>query len=177
MVYLLLYDPLLVELYKQGKGYKLSHKYRPNLYLDNYVEKELHVPVTAFMDDTSYIMHNKKDMEFQLKLTNSFYTLNNILVNKTKSEILIKERQKSTTNPREITFLFGNQTITLPYPKYNDSAQFLGVWVNFSKSQNFVIKQTRDIIAKITTSLRSKLIMDKQLLFIELRMGQVRLGN
>src|SRR6266496_3336483 len=166
MVYLLLYDPLLVELYKQGKGYKLSHKYRPNLYLDNYVEKEIHVPVTAFMDDTSYITHNKKDMEFQLKLTDSFYMLNNILVNKTKSEILIKENQKSTTNPHEITFLFGNQTITLSYPKYNDSARFLGIWVNLSKSQSFVIKQVRNIVAEVTTSLRSKLITDKQLLYI-----------
>src|SRR6266498_5164725 len=114
------------------------------------------------MDDTSYITHNKNDMEFQLKLTDSFYTLNNILVNKTKSEILIKERRKSTTNPHEITFSFGNQTIILPYLKYNDFARFLGVWINLSKSRNFIIKQARDIVAEITTSLRSKLITDKQ---------------
>ena len=81
---------------------------------------------------TWMIQHNKENMELQLAKADSFYKLNNILVNKTKSEILIKECNKRTEESDEndsemITFNFGNSEVKLSYPTQNQSARFLGV--------------------------------------------------
>jgi len=110
-------------------------------------------------------------MESQLAKADSFYKLNNILVNKSKSEILIKEcnrrNEEIDKNDSEmITFNFGNSEVKLPYPTQNQSARFLGVWLNLSKQRKYVLMQAKDIVKEVVTSLKKKRVTDKQLLYI-----------
>jgi len=110
-------------------------------------------------------------MKLQLVKADSFYKLNNILVNKTKSEILIKEcnkrNEESDENDSEmITFNFGSSEVRLLYPTQNQSIRFLGVWLNLSKQRKYVLMQAKDIVKEVVTSLKKKRVTDKQLLYI-----------
>ncbi len=55
-----------------NKGYTLTHRYKPNVYIEHYVSNEIHIPILAYIDDTSYITHNKENMELQLAKADSF---------------------------------------------------------------------------------------------------------
>ena len=74
---------------------------KPNLYFNNIVEEEIHVLVVTYMDDTSYIIYTKEDMKDQLFLADSYYNLNNILVNKTKLVILMNKNKKKTQDQKK----------------------------------------------------------------------------
>src|SRR6266496_5715296 len=48
----------------------------------------------AFMDDTQWLTDSKNKLERILKIADSFYTLNDIQVNKDKSELVIRLKKK-----------------------------------------------------------------------------------
>ena len=101
LLWCIYYDTLLVEIQKINIGYNLSHTFKTNVYNDTFNRIEKNIPIMAYMDDTSYITSNMENLEKMLTKADSFYDLNNIIVNKEKSEILIrhnkyeKEKEKS----------------------------------------------------------------------------------
>ena len=83
------YDPLLCEIEKSGLGYKLEEKYKKNIYDRLYQEDTFMIGSIAFMDDTQWLTDSKNKLERILNIADSFYTLNDIQVNKDKSELVI----------------------------------------------------------------------------------------
>src|SRR6266496_3606472 len=88
------YDPLLCEIEKSGLGYKLEEKYKKNIYDCLYQEDTFTIGSIAFMDDTQWLTDSKNKLERILNIADSFYTLNDIQVNKDKSELVIRLKKK-----------------------------------------------------------------------------------
>jgi hypothetical protein len=51
---------------------------------------EIRIPVMAYMDDINFLMNDKEEMEKILDIADEFHDLNDIQINKEKSELLLR---------------------------------------------------------------------------------------
>jgi hypothetical protein len=116
------------------------------------------------MDDTSWITNNKENLQQILNIADSFYTLNNIQVNKSKSELLLLLPNQQT--PDTIQLKFGNENISINPTPRSESIRILGVWFNTNNSRKYVKKQAYTEVSSICNTISKKLITDKHLLYI-----------
>ena len=89
LLWCIYYDPLLCEIEKRKLGYIISYSYRQNVYSDNLTSLQHTSSSLAFMDDTTWIAPSQYNLESILSIADDFNSLNNILVNKSKSELLV----------------------------------------------------------------------------------------
>ncbi|CAB5359699.1 unnamed protein product [Rhizophagus irregularis] len=136
LLWIIFYDPLLDRLRKSDLGFKISAKEQLDIYEGLTRDKQLRFPACGYMDDTSFLTNSKLDMERILKIADSFYTLNDIKINKKKSALLIRFKEKKKLK-NEINLQFGNEEIGIQPIQHNGSERFLGVWINmYNKSQH-----------------------------------------
>ncbi len=164
LLWCIYYDPLLAEVESRGLGYKLSHSYKQNLYDNNHKTLQVHNSTLAFMDDTTWLTTSQNNLESILSIADDFYTLNNIQVNKTKSELIVNIPGELT--PDEITLSFGAEPIIIRPAHKQESVRTLGVWVNFNNNRQFILTQAKDEVVAMCNTLRKKLLTDKQLLYL-----------
>src|SRR5215213_437953 len=166
LLWCIYYDPLLCEIEHQELGYNLTHHYRQNIYSTQEEYLSMCVGDLAFMDDTTWITETKDSLETILEIADDFYILNNIKVNKDKSELLVHDPKDAQLNKNPITLNFGNDQIIITPKLYNESARILGVWVNLDGNKKYVIQQMYDEVTKLCLILKRKPITDKQLLYL-----------
>ena len=124
LLWCIYYDPLLAEVESRGLGYKLSHSYKQNLYDNNHTTLQVHNSTLAFMDDTTWLTTSQNNLESILAIADDFYTLNNIQVNKTKSELIVNIPGELT--PDEVTLSFGSDPIIIKPAHKQESVRTLG---------------------------------------------------
>ncbi|GBC20729.2 hypothetical protein GLOIN_2v1479662 [Rhizophagus irregularis DAOM 181602=DAOM 197198] len=166
LLWIIYYDPLLSKIKNSGLGYNIDGKRVLNLY-ENIDEKvELNFPGLSYMDDTNFLSENKADLEKILEIADSFYNINDIKINKEKSELLWKT--KKGHNMSEIVKIkFGNKDLIIKPADKKGSVRILGVWFNAYNRREHVIAQIREEVRNCceTMILRKKL-SDKQMSFI-----------
>ena len=97
----------------------MSHTYKPNLYQTTTNTVEHTISTLAYMDNTSWIAPNKNNMEIILGITDSFNELNNIKVNKDKSELLM--HQPKVPYQQALMLNFGNETVNIKPARRTES--------------------------------------------------------
>jgi hypothetical protein len=119
------------------------------------------------MDDTNLFSNNQQELEEILQIADDFYNLNDIQINKDKSELLLRKSNHSFTYSEKIKIKFGHQFVNItPTPK-NSSIRVLGVWFNAFNKRDFIIKQAQDEIRNLSNNiLKTKVITDKQSSYI-----------
>ena len=146
-------------------GYDLDHEYLTNIYSTRSTYEAINTSNIAFMDDTTWIAESKNYMEEILTIADDFYTLNSIKVNKDKSVLLKYEPDKADDNSH-IDLSFGNEVILIRPNAYKESTRFLGIWINLASDRRFIIEQAKDEVTQFCTTLKTKRITDKQLLYL-----------
>jgi hypothetical protein len=116
------------------------------------------------MDDTSWIAPSQHNLERILAIADDFNILNNIKVNKSKSELLMNI--PGQPYEKDLSLAFGTETIDIQPARRSESIRILGVWVNLNKECKFVINQARDEVFNMCETLKRKKITDKQLLYL-----------
>ena len=100
----------------------------------------------AYMDDTTWIGNNKKNLEKQLTIADSFNRYNGIRVNASKSKILVLNSKE----PLDNKFIKYGKHESIIYPeKDGTSVRFLGVWISNKFNKNFVLNQTLKDVTQI----------------------------
>jgi hypothetical protein len=103
-------------------------------------------------------------MEKILGIADEFYDLNDIQINKEKSELLL--RSSNQDYGKQINIKFGCQHIKIrPTPK-NDSIRVLGVWFNAFHKKSFVLNQVKTEIRNVCNVISRKRITDKHIKYI-----------
>jgi len=129
------YDPLISTIQKKFMGYSSTIPTTP--------PKTINTSVMAYMDDALWIAPDKQTLTEILDTATSFYKLNNIKVNPTKSFLLTNSR----TTPHSVVF---DDTKITALPS-NSPLKYLGTWFTLNKTHNQVQK---NIIAEIQTNLK-----------------------
>jgi hypothetical protein len=87
---------------------------------------------------------SQHNLEHILSIADSFNILNNIKVNKEKSELLVNSPDVDNNDKEQVVtpidLVFGNITVKIQPAQKGESIRFLGVWINLKKKHNFVVQ-------------------------------------
>src|ERR1044072_6945150 len=164
LLWCIYYDPLLKEIESRNLGYQITHSYQQHLYDTTCTVLSTHNSASAYMDDTTWVTPSKTNLELILEIADDFYKLNNIKVNKTKSELIVNIPNEDI--PQEITLSFGNETVVISPAQRNESIRTLGVWINFDNNRSFIKQQALDEVRSMCNIIKRKRLTDKQLLYL-----------
>ena len=142
----------------------MEHTYKNNVYSDEITTIKYTIGDQVYMDDSTWLANKKETLEQILEIADQFFTLNNIKVNKDKSELLVSSPSYNTSQP--ISIKFGHENISLLPKNYTEVARILGVWINLDGSKKFVIKQMKDEVISFRNTIKYKWITDKQMLYL-----------
>jgi len=119
------------------------------------------------MDDTTFLANDQITLEKILDIANSFYNLNDIMINKDKSELIFRTDNKLFDDKLVFDIKFGEDKIRIkPTPSY-DAIRILGVWFNAYDSKKYVYHQIkREIKQFYERILKKRLITDKILTYL-----------
>src|SRR4051812_14798447 len=115
----------------------------------------------AYMDDTVWIANTKEHMQQMTKVAESFFELNLITINTSKSDLIVL----NSIHDREAnTIDFVNSTLVPHEPEI--AIRYLGIWISEDGKKKVQIEKLTDNIIKMTNILRGKRLTDKQLRYI-----------
>jgi hypothetical protein len=90
LLWCIYYNPLLCRLQRTNLGYEISSNKIIDLYNEKCEKILINISSLAYMDDTNIISNNKTNLEEMLNILNDYNVLNDIQINKEKSELLLK---------------------------------------------------------------------------------------
>jgi hypothetical protein len=159
MVYTVYYDPLLCYLQNLNTGYEVKANKILNVYESEFEQQSISIPCMAYMNDTNIISNKLEDLEKMLISVNEFNLINDIQINKEKSELLLRLNNKD--NIKKLKISFGNQEVEISPIPHNQSLLILGVWFNAYNKNDFVYNQIKNEIFYFSNLMKKKKITDK----------------
>ncbi|CAB4384488.1 unnamed protein product [Rhizophagus irregularis] len=165
LLWCIYYDPLLCQLQQNNLGYEISAEYTQDIYVEK-IKESIIFPGKAYMDDTTIIAKNQTQLENMLAIADDFYTLNDIKINKEKSELLLKIEDKFFNYDIDIDIKFGTNIMKIKPKQPNESIRILGVWFNIKDDKNFVIQQVKAEVKKLCETIKKKKLTDKQMQYV-----------
>ncbi|GES86412.1 ribonuclease H-like domain-containing protein [Rhizophagus clarus] len=128
------------------------------------------IPVMAYMDDTQWITDEKHKLEKMLYIADSFYRLNDIQINKDKSELMMrakKRRHRYSHNYNDkILIQFGRDHINIKAKHPCEPTRILGVHFNIENDNRYLISKIKTEVDHLTNLMYKKKITDKHILYI-----------
>src|SRR6266498_445220 len=102
-------------------------------------------------------------MESILSIADSFFILNNILINDDKAIFLTNDQLPES---REAQFILPHRCLTIKAHPVHVTERVLGVWITLQRSDKFIIQQLKQEISQVCNTLKYKKVTDKQLLYV-----------
>jgi hypothetical protein len=164
LLWCIYYDPLLCRIQKLNMGYEISGKKIIDIYNNIHEEKRINVACMAYMDDTDIILDNKEKVENILRYVNEFNNLNDIQINKEKTEILLRKNDKKDV--KKLVLEFGDKMIEITPIKKDQSLRILGVWFNAYNKKDFVLNQVKKEVQNFCELLKRRRVTDKHLAYL-----------
>ncbi|GES99352.1 hypothetical protein GLOIN_2v1777499 [Rhizophagus clarus] len=164
------YDPLLAKINKHSLGYTFSTKNITKAQEEPTEILQQNIPVMAYMDDTQWITDEKHKLEKMLYIADSFYRLNDIQINKDKSELMMrakKRRHRYSHNYNDkILIQFGRDHINIKAKHPCEPTRILGVHFNIENDNRYLISKIKTEVDHLTNLMYKKKITDKHILYI-----------
>ncbi|RGB35879.1 hypothetical protein C1646_758829 [Rhizophagus diaphanus] len=123
------YDPLLCQLQQDNHGYELTAEYKKDIY-SHQIKKTIIFPGKAYINDTTLLAKNQAQLELMLETANEFYILNDIKINKQKSELLLKKVEKNYNHSDKLSNKFRPDYINITSKESTELIRILSVWFN-----------------------------------------------
>ncbi|EXX56981.1 hypothetical protein RirG_211360 [Rhizophagus irregularis DAOM 197198w] len=163
------YDPLLAEIDKQQLGYNISCISKSVVQEEGVINQQ-NVSIMAYMDDTQWITDEKSKLEKMLYIADTFYRLNDIQINKEKSELMMRtttEKRKYSHNYNDkISIKFGREEINIKAKHPHEPMRILGVYFNIEHDGNYLMFKIKNEIDHLVNLMYKKKITDKHILYI-----------
>ncbi|GET61135.1 hypothetical protein GLOIN_2v708233 [Rhizophagus irregularis DAOM 181602=DAOM 197198] len=169
LLWCIYYDPLLAEIDKQQLGYNISCISK-SVVQEEGVLNQQNVSIMAYMDDTQWITDEKSKLEKMLYIADTFYRLNDIQINKEKSELMMMtttEKRKYSHNYNDkISIKFGREEINIKAKHPHEPMRILGVYFNIELDGNYLMFKIKNEIDHLVNLMYKKKITDKYILYI-----------
>jgi hypothetical protein len=156
LLWKIFYDPLIAKVNKMREGYKMSASITNNFRTGEQQQKSESLNNLVYMDDTTWVAGNGKEMDRILQMAEEFYWINDIQVNKDKTKLVIvnrKEREKK----REVT-LMGTKIRAQEETK---AERFLGSWIQGKKGRTTQVMKTEYIVLQNIREIERKKLTPK----------------
>ena len=87
----------------------------------------------AYADDTMQVAESKAALQKIIQVSNSFFALNNIEINRAKSKVIAWKLYKQ--EKEEDSIQIGTLPSLVKVKKPEESTRFLGVWISLRKQE------------------------------------------
>ena len=166
LLWRIFYDPLLVAVNKFCQDVAFQFKTCENIHpaVAEILKAGPHINHAAFVDDTMWISNSREGLEKITKLATSFFTMNDITINATKTEVIAVNPGKDQ-NQNESSFDFGPE-IKVPIRSPNWPIRYLGTWITSSKNNTCAFNKVSQEIETILKIATQKTISDKVAIYI-----------
>ena len=155
LVWRIFYDPLLCEVQSRTNwGYTVEVSWPTDLSRNKTQKISSRQSVIAYADDTTWIAKSKEELVEILNLADDFYELNDIKINKKKSELVVINGKKDTENQNLLLICKDGTEIKAKVK--DEAARFLGIWISEKNGKNCSIKLIEEEVQNITRVMRRK---------------------
>lgn len=110
----------------------------------------------SYLDDTTWLTDNIVNLEANLSITDDFYSLTNIKIN--KKESLILSNNKSFCQQQSIPITFGTEIVKIDILPWGKSTRILGVHISANDSHKGSIKKMQQILVSFYGKRKSLMI-------------------
>ena len=118
----------------------------------------------AYADDTTWVAESKTALQKIIQVSNSFFTLNDIEINRAKSEAIAWRLHKQ--EKEEDSIQIGTLPSLVKVKKPEESTRFLGVWISLRKQEKTSTLLCKKEVGKLTSILRYKKLSASQIIYI-----------
>ena len=125
LLFTIYYDPLLTEINDLKYGYNMKHEWKNNVLKDEKESLQITIRSQAYMDDVTWLTHDKKTLENILSIADEFNKINNIKVNYDK--FVLATNTKNRESDGSITLKVGIKQHKITPVKTDESVRILGV--------------------------------------------------
>jgi len=115
---------------------------------NDHISTSLRISGLAYADDTVWIARNKHDLEEIMKIAHSFFELNDLQINGSKSELIILNGPRKPED-RVVTVGLGASAARVHAALPNDMVCYLGVYLTEKGGSKHVIKSIKTEIADL----------------------------
>jgi ribonuclease HI len=161
LLWCIFYDPLLCEIASLKMGYKMECEWDIDLAKKSTNMMSNHTSSLAYMDDTVWISDNKEHMQQIIRVAESFFNINLITVNASKSDLIVIN-SKNTREENAIDFV---ESRLIPHEP-DTAIRYLGIWISGDGKKKEQENKLIDNISRTTNILRRKKLTDKQIRYI-----------
>ena len=122
------------------------------------------ISALAYADNTTWVAESKVALKEIIQVSNSFFILNNIKINRAKSKAIAWKPHKQNTVKDFIEIRTPLSWIKVKKPE--ESTRFLDVWISLKKQERTSILWCKKEVGKVTCILRYKKLSASQIIYI-----------
>src|SRR6266542_4302308 len=159
LLWRIFYDPLLTRVQHQSDlGYKMNEQLQ-NIQevAPSHAVTDVRISGLAYADDTAWIARNKQDLLAILDIAHSFFRLNDIQINGSKSELIVINGPKDPAE-RKVKVGIDDYEAEVTAVHRTKPVRYLGVYLKEQGNHKHVIDLIRDEVKETTTILSQKRI-------------------
>ncbi|GBC05624.1 hypothetical protein RclHR1_06320002 [Rhizophagus clarus] len=119
--------------------------------------------VQSYLDDTTWVAPILTHMKTLLEISNDFYELANIQINKDKYRLLTNNKLYVG---KEIELTLGSELTNVKINKKKEGVRILGVYIDAFNSPSPTLKKLRQTVALFSNTLRRKKLTHNRIIYI-----------
>ncbi|GBB99149.1 hypothetical protein RclHR1_03430010 [Rhizophagus clarus] len=119
--------------------------------------------VQSYLDDTTWVAPTLTHMKTLLEISNDFYELANIQINKDKYRLLTNNKAYVG---KEIELTLGSELTTVKINKKKEGVRILGVYIDAFNSPSPTLKKLRQTVALFSNTLKRKKLTHNHIIYI-----------
>ncbi|GES81653.1 RNA-directed DNA polymerase from mobile element jockey-like [Rhizophagus clarus] len=119
--------------------------------------------VQSYLDDTTWVAPTLTHMKTLLEISNDFYELANIQINKDKYRLLTNNKLYVG---KEIELTLGSELTKVKINKKKEGVRILGVYIDAFNSPSPTLKKLRQTVALFSNTLRRKKLTHNHIIYI-----------
>ena len=119
------YDPLLVRIQQAKLGYQMCLEWPSDISKNITKVEKIEVSALAYADNTIWVVASKELLQSIINISNEFFKLNDIEINRAKSELIIQRPNIKTRKKDSIQIGISSEYIEAK--KVSESIKFLGI--------------------------------------------------
>ncbi|GBC00708.1 hypothetical protein RclHR1_03950004 [Rhizophagus clarus] len=165
LLWIIYYDPLFARINSLRKlAFTVELQQIKNIWNPAADQKVTYsTTVQSYLDDTTWVAPTLTHMKTLLEISNDFYELANIQINKDKYRLLTNNKLYVG---KEIELTLGSELTKVKINKKKEGVRILGVYIDAFNSPSPTLKKLRQTVALFSNTLRRKKLTHNHIIYI-----------
>jgi hypothetical protein len=164
LIWQIFYDPLLARINRDKEaGYKME-QIEPRNYLHRPFQTCQQIGGMAYADNMTWISNSRDNIQRTLDIANEFYALNNITINRDKSELIVINSSQPSSTTNYVTI--GKNNAVVHANDTRSPSRYLGIYLTARSGNNHTYKIMEQEMQQIYNEIKFKKLTAAQTIYV-----------